>query len=232
MKVGVLFSGGKDSCLALHMVHEQGDKISCLMSVLSKNHDSFMFHTPAIGFVKKQAKALQIPLLTTISLGEEEKEVDDLKKLIAKAVQRYKITGVVTGAVRSIYQASRIQRICNELGVACFNPLWMKDAEEHLLDILQKRMQCIVTKVSAYGFDKSWVGREIDSQFLYDIKKLHEKFGISMVGEGGEYESFVLDAPLFKRRLDIREKEVHADRHYALLEIKKMHLVKKERRRS
>lgn len=227
MKLGVLFSGGKDSCLALHLAHERGYKIECLITVAAENKDSFLFHTPTLKWVRKQAESLRIPLLQVKSKGEKEKEVEDLKRAVVLAIKKYKIQGVVTGAVRSIYQASRIQRVCNELGIECFNPLWLRSEEEHLQEILKKRMQCVVTKVSAYGFDRSWVGREIDSAFLYDIKKLWEKYGVSMIGEGGEYESFVLDAPLFKESLVVKSSKVVADRHSSLLDIQNIFLERK-----
>ncbi len=227
MKLGILFSGGKDSCLALHLAHEHGYKIGCLITILVENQDSFLFHTPTLRWVRKQVEALRLPLVQVRSRGEKEKEVDDLKRAVALAIKKYRIQGVVTGTVRSIYQATRIQRVCNELGIECFNPLWLRGEEEHLEDLLRRRMQCIVTKVSAYGFDKSWVGKEIDSSFVYEIKQLQKKHGVSMIGEGGEYESFVLDAPLFKKRLIVKEHDVLADRHSALLDIQKVVLERK-----
>lgn len=229
MRLGVLFSGGKDSCLALHYAIEYGHKIACLICIKSENKDSFMFHTPAVDFVDKQANALGIPLLSIKSRGKEERELDDLRRAIKTAIDRYKIQGIVSGAVRSIYQASRIQRICNLLQLECFNPFWMRNEEGHLLDLIKRRFVCIVTRVSAYGFDGKWVGREIDSGFLYDIKKLNEKHGVSLAGEGGEYESFVLDAPLFRKRLAIEKKMVRIGKHYACMDIKKVVLEKKGR---
>jgi diphthamide synthase (EF-2-diphthine--ammonia ligase) len=37
------------------------------------------------------------------------------------------------------------------------------------------------------------------------LVELNRKYGVSLVGEGGEYESMVLDAPLFKKRIKVVE---------------------------
>ncbi len=230
MRLGVLFSSGKDSCLALHLAKEYGHQIACLLTVTPDNKDSFMFHTPALEWVGKQAEALGIPLLRIETRGEKEEELGDLKKVIEEAVRKYKIRGIVTGAVRSIYQASRVQRICNLLHIECFNPLWMRNEEEHVQDLLERNFHTIVTRVSAQGLGREWIGREMNQDFFFDLKKLHEKYHINLAGEGGEYESFVLDAPLFKKRLEIAEKRVDEKKNVMLIQKIKLISKKKERR--
>ena len=110
MKLGVLFSGGKDSTLALHMAAEK-ETVACLITVESKNAESFMFHTPNIDVTALQAEALGLPLVKVETEGQKEVELADLEHAIAEAKSRYGIEGVVTGAVESVYQASRVQRI-------------------------------------------------------------------------------------------------------------------------
>src|SRR3989344_5688116 len=100
MKVAVLFSGGKDSCMAL-MKAMKFHKIECLITIVSNNKESYMFHTPNIGITKIQSKAIKIPVIQQRTKGEEEKELDDLKEAIKKAKQKFKIKGIVTGAIMS-----------------------------------------------------------------------------------------------------------------------------------
>src|SRR3989344_1170251 len=203
MKLGVLFSGGKDSTFAAYLAKKNGYEISCLISLISENKESYMFHTPSIEKVEKQAEAMHIPVLLIKTKGEKEKELYDLKKAIIVAIKRYKIEGIVTGAVESIYQASRIQKICNKLNVECFNPLWQKDQIELLQDLLKEKFRVIVTGVSAYPLNGSWLGREINQDFIFDIKRLNEKYKINPAGEGGEFETFVIECPLFKKPLRV-----------------------------
>jgi len=203
MKLGILFSGGKDSCLALYLAKKQGYDIKCLMSVVSKNKESFMFHTPSIKKVEKQAEVLGIPLIVQDTSGRKEEELKDLEKVIKKAKKKFGIEGVVTGAVESVYQASRIQKICNKQNLECFNPLWLKDQFELLNELIKNKFEVIVTGVFAYPLDKKWLGRKINRGFIKEMNELNEKYKINPAGEGGEFESFVLDMPLFKRKLKI-----------------------------
>ena len=70
MKLGVLFSGGKDSTLATLIAKRKGYKISCLISLVSENKESYMFHTPSISKTKMQSKAMKIPLIIGKTKGE------------------------------------------------------------------------------------------------------------------------------------------------------------------
>lgn len=203
MKLGILFSGGKDSSYACYLAKKNGYQIKCLITIISKNKESFMFHTPSITKVKKQAISMKIPLIAIKTKGEKEKELVDLEKAIKKAIDEYKIQGVVTGAIESIYQSSRVQIICNKLNIECFNPLWQKNQLELLNDLIKNNFETIITGVFAYPLNEKWLGRNINKKFVKDINKLNEKYRINPSGEGGEYESFVLNCPLFKKKLRI-----------------------------
>ena len=204
MKVGVLFSGGKDSTFAAWLAKKQGYEISCLISIISKNPESYMFHTPSISKTKKQAEVMDLPLIIKETSGIKEEELKDLEYAIQKAKEKYQIKGIVTGAVESIYQASRIQTICNKLNLECFNPLWQKNQIELLQDLIKEKFRVIVTGVFAYPLNGSWLGREINHDFILDITKLNERYEINPAGEGGEFETFVLECPLFKSPLKVK----------------------------
>lgn len=219
MRLGILFSGGKDSALAAYLAKEYDHKISCLLSVLSKNPDSYMFHTPTIEKVRQQAAVMKIPLLEVETAGEKEVELEDLKRLILEAKEKYAIEGVVTGAVESVYQATRVQRICNELGLEVFNPLWQKPQFELLNDLVENGFKTILTGIAAFPLDETWLGREIDKEFIEEMKKLQKEFSINPAGEGGEFESLVLDAPLFSSPLEIVEKKILGEGNACRMEV-------------
>jgi len=219
MKCGILFSGGKDSVYATYLAKQHNHEISCLISVFSENPESYMFHTPSIEKVKKQAEVMEIPLLIQRTKGEKEKELDDLETAIKKAKDQYLIQCIVTGAVESVYQATRIQKICDEIGVKCFNPLWKKDQIELLKDVINNNFEVIITGVFAYPLDKKWLGKKIDKQFIKDVKNLYNKYKINPAGEGGEFESFVLNCPLFKKPLKIKNKQITGKKNSWKMEI-------------
>jgi diphthine-ammonia ligase len=117
------------------------------------------------------------------------------------------VEGVVSGAIASNYQKVRIQRICEQLGLECVAPLWHKNPLELLEELLTLRFEVIVTGIYAYGLDKTWLGRRLDEAAVADLMELNRKYGVSVVGEGGEYETLVIDAPFFKKRIKIVEAE-------------------------
>ena len=126
-KCAILFSGGKDSCYAAYLAKRKGYELTCLISIFSKNKESYMFHTPSIKNTKQQAEVMNLPLIIQKTKGEKEKELTDLEKVIKKAKAEYGLDTIVTGALYSVYQTSRIQKICDKLNLECFNPLWHRD---------------------------------------------------------------------------------------------------------
>jgi diphthine-ammonia ligase len=226
MKLGVLFSGGKDSCFALRKAMDEHE-IACLITVFSENKESFMFHVPNIHMTEMQAEAICLPLIKVRTKGEKEKELSDLETAINQAKEEYSIEGIVTGAVRSIYQATRIQKICNNLGLWCFNPLWLSDEIELLNDILEAGMKVVLSGVFAYPLEREMLGREIDMDMISSLKSLMKKYEINPAGEGGELETTVLDAPFFKKRIEIIESEVDYENYSGTFTIKKARLMEK-----
>jgi len=201
MKLALLFSGGKDSTYAGYLAKKAGYEISCLISIISENPDSYMFHTPRIELTKEQAKLIGIPIIQKITKGKKELELEDLEKAIKQAIKEYRIEGIVTGAIESIYQASRIQIICDKLDMECFNPLWQKDQIELLNELIKNKFDVIITRVAAHGLDESWVGRKIDKKFIKEISELNKKYQLNPAGEGGEFETLVVNCPMFKSKL-------------------------------
>jgi len=226
MRIGVLFSGGKDSIYALFKAMKK-HKVVCLISIFSKNPESFMFHTPNIHITELQAESIGLPLIQKITEGKKEEELEDLRKAIKEAKETFKIDAIVTGAIESVYQSKRIQKICDDLGLLCFNPLWKRDQEELLEEVIKNKFKVIISGVFAYPLDEKWLGKEIDRETIKELVKLKEKYQISPSGEGGEIETTVLDAPFFKKRIDILDFEIKAKENSGVFIIKKAKLVEK-----
>ncbi len=228
VKLGVLFSSGKDSCLAMEVMMKQNYDVKCLITIKSKNPHSYMFHTPNIHLTELQAKAMNLPIIIQDTKGEKEKELKDLKKAIKKAIEEYEIEGIVTGALYSTYQRDRIEKICDELGLKCFAPLWHMDQEKEMRRVV-KNYKIIFTSISAYGLDESWLGRRITEKDVEELVKLNKKYGINVAGEGGEFESLVLDAPFFNKEIRILDYEIIKENEFtARMVIKKAELARKQ----
>ena len=225
MKAGVLFSGGKDSTLALHLSKEFGLEITCLISIIPSSRESYMFHYPNISLVDLQSKAMGIPLIKIKTKGEKEKELDDLKEILIRAKDRFGIKSIITGAVRSTYQSSRIQRVANELSLEVFNPLWLK--EDIIPSLLRKyNIKAIITGVYAYPLGEDLLGKDFMDEYE-SLEEYKSNYGVSVVGEGGELETFVIDAPLFKKRIDIISAEIYYHNYQGTYVIREAKLVNK-----
>lgn len=202
MKVAALFSGGKDSTMAVYNAIKNGEKVEYLISMISENPHSYMFHVPNIHLTELLSEAMDIPIINMTTKGEKEKELEDLKNILT-LLKAAGIEGIYSGALSSTYQKSRIDKLCSELGLVSTAPLWHLDPKEYMLNIIKLGFEVIITSVSAEGFDKSFLGRKIDEELIRELEKLHDKYHIHLAFEGGEAETLVLDGPLFKKKVKI-----------------------------
>ncbi|MGC8567652.1 MAG: diphthine--ammonia ligase [Candidatus Micrarchaeia archaeon] len=221
--IACLFSGGKDSMLALHKAYAQGLLTELLITMESENAFSYMFHKPSIAFTTLQAEALGIKQVFYYTKGEKEKELEDLEKALVEVGA----SKLITGAVASTYQKSRIEAICNKHGIELLSPLWGINPEEELME-LASSYDVIITQVAAEGLDESLLGKRIDKDMALRLMDLSKKFGINPLFEGGEAESFVLDAPLFKKRIKIAKAEKVWKGDYGFYDIKEAYLTEKD----
>ncbi len=197
MKLAALVSGGKDSVYAMYKLL---NNVKCIVTIKSINPDSFMYHTPNIDLVKLQAKSIGLPIIFKETKGEKEIELEDLKLALKEAIKKYKIDGIVCGALYSNYQKERLEKICKELNLKLYSPLWHMDPEQELREILKAGFKFRIIKVACDGLDNTWL-KEITEKDIDELVKLSKKYRFNPAGEGGEYESFVTDGPIFKKKI-------------------------------
>ncbi|BFI76437.1 diphthine--ammonia ligase [Sulfurisphaera ohwakuensis] len=202
MKICTLFSGGKDSTYSLHWAMFKGFEILCLITLLPKKEYSWMFQVPNVELTKYQAEVLGIPLLQIPTSGEKDKELEDLKIAFKKA-KELGARGIVTGALLSDYQRLNINIIAEEVGLKTYSPLWRKKQDEYLRELIEEGFKFIITSATAYGFPFELIGKIITEKDVEIIIERARKFGFNPAFEGGEAETFVVYAPLFKRELKI-----------------------------
>lgn len=223
MHVAALVTGGKDSALALYRALKQGHEVKYLVTMLPQRENSWMFHYPNIHLTDLFAEAVGIPLVKAETSGVKEIELQDLKGLLATL----NIGGVVSGAISSRYQKKRIDRICRQLNLRSIAPLWQEDPIKLVKEIIRLNFEVIIVGAYAYGFDEGWLGRKINSKTLDDLVELNKEYEISPVGEGGEYETLVLYAPFFKKRIRLLRVEKFWENHSGYLLVKKAELIDK-----
>ncbi|MEA1925085.1 MAG: diphthine--ammonia ligase [Candidatus Altiarchaeota archaeon] len=226
MKLCALFSGGKDSTLAIYRGLREHE-VSVLLSMISERDDSFMYHTPNIHLTEYCAKAMNIPLVSWKTSGIPPQENTDLGKALEQIKEECGIEGVCVGAVRSNYQYNIVSEVCKTLNLEVYAPYWQVDHARLVRELIDEGFSVVVVAVAAEGLGRSWLGRRLDSEALGELEELNKKLGVDVGGEGGEYETLVLDGPIFNRRLEITSSEKKWDKIRGELLIKKVRLVDK-----
>ena len=221
MRLAALISGGKDSICALTCASYAHEVVHLVN--IQPVEDSFMYHTPCVNVTPLISQAVGIPLTSGVSSSYEDELV-----LLRSLLQDLEVDGVVVGTIASNYQMSRFKTLCDKLQLNLYAPLWNKGSE-HLLRAMARLMQITVVQVAAQGLDESWLGRTIDEEAVYDLSVLHRRYGVHIMGEGGEYETLVLDAPIFHKRIKIisYEKKWFDGQCRGHIEIRKLELQEK-----
>ena len=247
MKVAILASGGKDSAYASWWARLQGWDVVSMVTVLVRGKDSMMFQLQNSWIAGLQAASIGTSWKPVFSDGEEEKEIGDLElalrgkmdvslsieDVLPKGVEvpedleihsgPLEIDGLVVGALRSDYQKTRIERMCERLGIRSFCPLWHNDQANHMESLVEHGFQVVFTSVSTEGMDEGWLGRELDEESLGILKEASSKYRFNLDGEGGEFETIVTGAPHMKRKIMI-DGEVIWQGQRGVLELKSCRL--------
>jgi len=229
MRVAVLSSGGKDSTYACWWAIMQGWQVEAMITVHVTSDDSMMFQLPNTSLAGLQAYSIGVPWLPILSKGNEEEEIEDLENGIrgesdvGLAFERVKndteaidfpdelilktddleIDALVVGALRSDYQKTRIERMCEKLGLISYCPLWHHDPEEHMHSLIEHGFEVRIVSVSTDGLGEEWLGKKITQQSLEELTRISKKFRFNLDGEGGEFETIVVDAPHMSQRIAV-----------------------------
>jgi len=228
VRLGALFSGGKDSTYSILKAAEMGHEVSCLIIIRPSADDSLLFHYPNSKLAEMLAAAMELPKISLeVAGGLKEDEMACLSRAIAEAKSRYGIEGVVFGGISSNFQKSAFEEICSRNGLAAVAPIWGLDPARYMHELLARDFKIIIVGVSAMGLGREWLGQMIDAPALAKLGVLCEKNGINLNFEGGEAETLVLDCPLFHRRLEVRRASTLWDGQRGIFEIQEAALVEK-----
>ncbi len=201
VRVACLFSGGKDSTYAAYVAMQRGWDVRALLTIRPLDQESMMFHVPNLAVTSLQAEAMDLPLLEETAAPGEAGELDALKRIFLRA----DVDGIVVGAIASDYQHSRVNRVAQACGIRVFAPLWRQDPQQLVHDYLAARLRIVFSSVSAEGLDASWLGRAWDEAVVKELLDLHRTRGVHPCGEGGEFETLILDAPFFRKAIEVLE---------------------------
>ncbi|XP_066490404.1 diphthine--ammonia ligase [Tiliqua scincoides] len=226
MKVVALISGGKDSCYNMMHCVAAGHQIVALANLRPAGNpegadelDSYMYQTVGHHAIDLYAEAMGLPLYrhtikgTSLATGRvytkcEGDEVEDLYQLLKCVKEKEDVEGVSVGAILSDYQRVRVEDVCKRLALQPLAFLWRQNQETLLKEMISSDVQAIIIKVAAFGLDPDkHLGKTLEEVEPY-LLELSKKYGVHICGEGGEYETFTLDCPLFKKKIVVDSSEV------------------------
>ena len=158
---------------------------------------------PALKWTTLQAEATGIPQEKIVTKGVKEEELEDLANGLQSVKKALGVEAVVSGAVASEYQRTRLDNVCERLGLKSFAPLWHKQQKQLVREEVETGFEIIMTACNAMGLDEKWLGKTLGPKEVDALVKLNKKYGLSVAFEGGEAETFTLSGPNFRRRLRV-----------------------------
>jgi len=222
--VSALVSGGKDSIYAAYLAETQGWPVDELVVLRPEDPESMMFHTPNLDLVELQAqswrkryRAVHVP-----GRGEAE-ELAALTEALSDGRG-----WVVAGAIESSYQWTRLLRVARVVGRPVFAPLWRKDPVRAVRYEIDAGLDIRLVHLAAESLSSELLGRRLDLELLAELERRNRAGArVHIAGEGGEYETLVVDAPFFRERIEIDLAEREVGGSTARLTVRKAHLVAK-----
>jgi diphthine-ammonia ligase len=228
MKLGALYSGGKDSTFAIYRAMEMKHQVACLITMHPVADDSMLFHYPNSWVTRHLADAMGFPVMEfAVRSRSKDDEIKALEEAMAQAKSTYGIQGVVYGGIASVYQKRAFEEICGRLGLAAVAPLWNVEPVKYMNELLERGFKIMVVGVSAMGLDKEWLGKQLNKTSLAKLSALSKKYGFNLTFEGGEAETLVTDCPIFRKKLVINSAVTHWDGQRGIFEIRDVSLVEK-----
>lgn len=194
-KILFSWSGGKDSAYTLYKLIREGEyTIASLFSTLSEEYQRVNFHAIPANLLDAQAEAIGLSL--DKAFITKSNDIDEYAKKLEPFLLKHKNNGIDTIAYGDIYlEDLRDFRIkCLEkIGMNSIYPIWKTNTAENLKDFVNLGFKTVLTCVDTNVLDKSFVGREIDAEFIKDLPS-----NVDPCGENGEFHTFVYDGPIFK----------------------------------
>lgn len=207
-KYFALFTGGKDSTLALIKALNAGYDVDALLTLYPEDPFSYMFHSTNVGWTYLHAVSMGKAYYAFKTSGAKDEELEDLRRAF-EAMRSLGYGGVVTGAILSRYQMDRIAATAEGVGLKVLSPLWGLDQRELMYEYLRNNVVFMITQVAAKGLTREHLGWVIKgAEDVERLIKLSEKYGFNPSGEGGDYETFVLKAPIMKYPIKILDYDV------------------------
>jgi uncharacterized protein (TIGR00290 family) len=192
-RVLVSWSGGKDSCAALHTILRGGQRVEALVTTITRDYDRISMHGVRRVLLERQAESLGLPLREVlISKGAGNAEYEAALGDVLMDYRARSIDCVVFGDLFLADIRAYRDRLLAGLGMTGLYPVWGTDTAELIRTFIGLGYKTVIVCVDPAKLDPSFAGRVIDEAFLEDLPA-----GVDPCGENGEFHTFVFDGPIF-----------------------------------
>lgn len=187
-----------------------------------------MYQTVGTNSTLAIAKALEKPIYRRPIMGkpkimslqyapEEGDEVEDLQLLVQDVLVNIHFNLGSSSLNKRSFQRSHLFHLpeasslkyvlqsslrCKRHGLTSIAYLWHRNQSQLLDEMINYGMNAILIKVACFGLNKSHLGQSI-KDLRPHFHKLQKQCEMNVCGQGGEYESLVLDCPHYKKRLNM-----------------------------
>jgi len=215
----MLWTGGKDSCLALFEANRSGYAVRCLVTFAPPEPD-FLAHP--LAFMTLQAKALGMPHHI---MPVREPFENGYENHLRAMRDEMGIESVITGDIAEVNGSPNWMRERSRpVGMEVHTPLWGRDRRRLLEDLLSNRFTVRFSCVKKQWLAESWVGRTLDETAIGELQTVREHTGLDLCGEEGEYHTLVTAGPQFSRAIEVQSYSVRANESLAFMEIHQQRL--------
>ncbi len=217
----VSWSGGKDGCFACYEAMRQGYQVTCLVNFITQEHRRVSFHGTDTKLIQLQSEAIGIPLLQkeTTWDGYEQEFKEAVRSLVPNGIK-----GMVFGDIYLQEHLDWVERVCGDIGIEAVEPLWGRNTEKVVSDFIDSGFEAVIVSAKSDLIDQEWMGHNVDRDF---VNYLNER-DIDPCGENGEYHTLVVNGPIFKSRIEIRQSSIIQRNSHWLLDTSQYRLVPKK----
>jgi uncharacterized protein (TIGR00290 family) len=208
----LMWSGGKDSALALDRSRQAGIEVTRLVSLYEPATRRVRFHATRVEMLEAQAAAIGIDL-HAVPTTWPEMEATLRRELTSLRAEGF--TGVVFGDIHLADVRAWYEDRVRAAGLEHVEPIWGEPPEALLHEFISSGGRAVLTCVELAKLDESWLGRITDESFASEMGRT----GVDPCGENGEYHSFAFDGPVFKRPVTWRAGQRRLDAGFAQLDL-------------